>query len=202
MAKRAGRFRAVLVLGVAVLALVAAGPAWLPRIGHFLIQEDELSTADVIVVLAGDYSGGRVARGVELVREGVAPLALINGSRSIFLAKECHQAADYAHSLGAKPTEAEAFCFNAPSTLAESALIDQELVGRGYRTAVVVTSDFHTRRARMIFRQSASGKVEYRFAAAPTPGFNPDSWWRSRSGKRTVLLEYLKLLNSTFERIG
>ena len=202
MAMRTGRFRAILVLGAAILALTACGPLWLPRIGHFLIQEDELATADVVVVLAGDYSGGRVARGLELVRQGVAPLVLLNGSSSIFLETECRQAVDYAFSLGAEPTEAEPFCFEASSTLAESVLVDRELVRRGYRSAVVVTSDFHTRRSRMIFSQSASGNVEYRFAAAPTPGFNPDVWWRSRSGKKVVALEYLKLLNSTFERIG
>lgn len=173
----------------------------MPEIGRFLVQSDDLEPADVLVVLAGDYSGSRIKRAVELVREGAAPLALLNGSQQMYLSRECLLAAEYAVSIGGE-AETEPFCFYAASTLDEARIVDDELLRRGVKSAIVVTSEFHTRRARLIFRQATSGKVRYQFAASPSPGFYPDRWWQSRTGRKIVVLEYLKLLHSTVERAG
>lgn len=201
MAARSFRSRAILVLAALAVVGWAAHGLWLPKVGWFLVQEDEIRPSDVVVVLAGDYSGTRVRFGVELVAQGAAPLALLNGSRRVFLDKECAMAAEYAESLAAGAA-VEPFCFEAASTAEEAAIVDRELVARGVESAIVVTSNFHTRRARMIFRDATSGAVRYAFAAAPTPGFDPDRWWLSRSGKKTLVLEYLKLLNSSLEAAG
>ncbi len=207
MPKNPRRIRTALVLvALAAAAAWLSGPFWLSGMGGFLIQTDELEPADVIVVLAGDYSGRRVRTAVELLEDGLAPLALLNGAQRLFDMDECGLAAEhgaaYAAAHGVDAARLEPFCFLAGSTLEESRIVDAELVRRGLRRAIVVTSNFHTRRARMIFRAHTSGQVEYRFASAVTGGFNPDSWWRSRTGKKIVVVEYLKLLNSFLERAG
>lgn len=59
---------------------------------------------------------------------------------------------------------------------------------------IVITSAFHTRRARFIFRRVLDvGTDRLRFVAAPNPGFADENWWQHRSGARIVLSEYLKL---------
>ena len=200
MSYRPRRLQTTLVVFALALAVWASAPTWLSALGGFLVQVDELEQADVIVTLAGDYSGSRVEKTMELLEDGWAPLALLNGATGLFDARECTLALDFARGRGADPAQVEAFCFDADSTLEESRIVDAELVNRGVHSAIVVTSNFHTRRARMIFHSATSGEVEYRFAAAPADGFQPDAWWRSRTGKKTLVVEYLKLVNSMLER--
>ena len=63
------------------------------------------------------------------------------------------------------------------------------------RTVAVVTNDFHTRRARRIFRaELGDAAADLPFFAAPTDGFDAHDWWRSEAGCTTYADEYLKLL--------
>jgi hypothetical protein len=124
---------------------------------------------------------------------------LVNGTGSYFGARECDEAVRFAHEQGFNQIRLEPFCFEASSTRTESIIVDNELRRRGIREALIVTSDYHTRRSAMIFRRSGSGQVFYRFAAAATPGFSPDTWWQDRESRALVLLECLKSLNSWLE---
>jgi uncharacterized SAM-binding protein YcdF (DUF218 family) len=60
--------------------------------------------------------------------------------------------------------------------------------------AAVVTSGYHTRRARWVFR-SVLGRTAERvsFVSAPWDDFPRERWWRDPSGASAVLGEYLKL---------
>ena len=58
----------------------------------------------------------------------------------------------------------------------------------------VVTHDFHTRRARWVFRQTLRDlPVELVMVSAPSERFRLESWWTTKSGATTVIPEYLKL---------
>ena len=187
---------AVLIVGVAYLT----SDYWAPGPAKFLIKTDPLEPADVIVVLAGDGSGGRVEEGLKLLQGGLAPRMLINGSYSLYEARECDLGRDYAIAHGGDPETLEAFCIEADSTQDEARILDRELKSRTVKHAIVVTSDFHTARARRIFRGSTSGDVRYSFAASRTPEFDPDGWWRTRPGKEIVVIEWVKTLNSWLEQ--
>jgi len=195
------RIRTLVVLVLLCAALWATHGVWLPIPGRFLTAVDgpPQQPADIVVALAGDLSGGRVLRAAELVADGAAPLALANGAFRIFGEDECRQAVQYARRRGVPQAAVEPFCFRADSTLAESQLVDAELRRRGVRRALVVTSDFHTRRARYIYRRHTSGQVDYHFLSAPTRGFDPETWWQSRSGQKTVFLEYVKFAHTLIE---
>jgi uncharacterized SAM-binding protein YcdF (DUF218 family) len=56
-----------------------------------------------------------------------------------------------------------------------------------------VTSDYHTRRAGRVFR-SLAPPAQVRIVAAPDRFFRADSWWRSRQGRKLVVLEWQKTL--------
>jgi uncharacterized SAM-binding protein YcdF (DUF218 family) len=63
----------------------------------------------------------------------------------------------------------------------------------GERLAVV-TSDYHTRRARIMFsRACGRNATNMVFIGAPTDGFNASNWWRCEPGLLAYLTEYLKL---------
>ena len=187
---------AVLIAGVVFLT----SDSWAPGPAKFLIRTDPLESADLIVVLAGDGSGRRVEEGLRLLQAGLAPRMLVNGSYSLYESRECDLGRAYAVARGGDPETIEAFCMEADSTFDEARIIDRELRSRKVEHAIVVTSDFHTARAGRIFRKSTSGDVRYSFAASSSARFDPDSWWRSRSGREVVVIEWIKTINSWLEQ--
>ena len=193
------RLLMTLLLASAVALLYVSGPYYLPAVGSFLIKTDPLEEAEIVVVLAGDGSGHRIMKAVELVEQGYAPLVLVDGPLRHYDFSEAALAIEFAARRGAAREILEAFPIMASSTQSEAEMVDQELRRRGIRKALVVTSDFHTRRARNLFRKRTSGLVAYRVVAARYPGFHLESWWRSRFGLKVVFLEYIKTAASWLE---
>ncbi len=187
---------AVLIAGVVFLT----SDFWAPGLATFLIRTDPLDAADVIVVLAGDGSGRRVEEGLRLLQAGLAPRMLVNGSYSLYESSECELGRDFAIARGGSPEAVEAFCMEADSTQEESRIVDQELRSRRVQHAIIVTSDFHTRRASRIFDDWTSGDIRYSFAASSTKDFHPNSWWRTRPGREIVVIEWIKTFNSWLEQ--
>jgi len=193
------RFRKSATVLASVLLLSVTHPVWLGWAGNFLVKTDPLEAADIIVALAGDGSGRRLLRAAELVERGYAPRVLIPGPRTAYGARESDLALEFARREGLDMEILEGFPVDAASTLEELAFVDRELQRRGVEKALVITSNFHTRRARNIYRKHTSGAIEYIFVAAGSPHFDPDSWWKSRDGREVLVIEYIKTLNSWFE---
>lgn len=65
---------------------------------------------------------------------------------------------------------------------------------QGWRSVLVVTHSFHTRRARLAFRD---GFRDTGITVAVRPvnehWYDPGSWWQSHKGLRQTWTEYLKL---------
>lgn len=82
----------------------------------------------------------------------------------------------------------------AATTRGEAANLARYLERHPAATVLVVTSDFHTRRARWIVRKSLGRRAaQATMISAPTEAFRLDSWWRSQAGIRYVVNEYLRL---------
>ncbi len=187
---------ALFVLGCAVYY---QRTALLTAAGDYLVQTDPLGPAEVIVVLAGDGTGARIMTAVELVRRGLAPTILVDGPPGVYGHYESELAIKYAVGKGAPREILEAFPMNVASTIEEAEAVCAEMRRRGVRKVIIVTSNFHTRRAGLIFREAAAGDIEFMIAAAPAPYFEPDRWWKTRPGKKIFLLESLKTVNSWIE---
>ncbi len=80
MKRASGRVRWVLLAGLVVLlCAIAAYPIWLAALGGYLVHAGPPVKADMIVVLAGDFSGNRIKVAGDLVRQGFAKQALVSG---------------------------------------------------------------------------------------------------------------------------
>ncbi|MCZ6766577.1 MAG: YdcF family protein, partial [bacterium] len=167
--------------------------------GEFLVQPDPLEPAEIIVVLAGDGTGFRIMTAVGLVQRDLAPKILVTGPPGHYGHYESELAIDFAVEKGAPREIFEAFPMHVQSTKEEAERVDAELRRRGTAKAIIVTSNFHTRRTRQIFRERAGGGVEYIVAAAPNPYFEPDEWWKTRPGKKVFFMEAVKTVNSWIE---
>lgn len=188
-----------LLLLTLAAVLYVSRDVWLTRIAAALIHTDPLEPAEIVVVLAGDRYGHRILKSAELVELGYAPRVLVNGPMGFYGLSEASLSIDFAVQRGAPREIFEPFPMDSNSTMQEAQLVDAELRRRGVRQALVVTSDFHTRRARYIFQRYSSGTVEYFFRASRTQGFDPERWWHSREGRKVVFLECLKSVHSRFE---
>jgi uncharacterized SAM-binding protein YcdF (DUF218 family) len=172
--------------------LVFAKPI-LRGIASLYIQDGPPMAADIIVVLAGDYSGERILKGAELAREGFAPLVLANSSDAIYGRTESELAIGYATQKGYSPDRFVSANWIAHSTVEEAKAAIAELRRRQVHRVLVVTSLWHTGRAGRIFRRLAP-EMDIRMVGADDPEWHNGKWWIDRQGKKTFFLEGVKTI--------
>lgn len=178
-----------LVLAGILLVVALAHPIWLGAVGGYLVYEEQPAKAPVVVVLAGGWRGNRVLKAAELARAGYAEKVLVSGTR-LYARSEADLAIDYAVKHGYPPEWFIPLRHEARSTKEEAVVVTSELRRLGVKRYLLVTSDYHTRRARACFRWAAP-EIEFRVIGARDEEF-PNPWWKHRQGLKTVLLEWLK----------
>lgn len=184
------------VVAAALMAVIWASRGWWLRgIGDFLVKSEEPQRADIVVVLAGDGYGHRLMKAVELVRRGYAPLVILDGPQVAYGHNEGEMAAGWAMKQGVPREILAPLPMRSRSTVAEVQALNVELERRGVKKALIVTSNFHTRRARAVFNHFGPRSIQYIVIASPDEDFDPADWWQSRDAKKTVLTEYAKLVN-------
>jgi uncharacterized SAM-binding protein YcdF (DUF218 family) len=177
------RFLAMFLLAF-LAAAVLSGP--------FLVV-DEPQKSDVILVLAGG-NDLRPQRAFELLEEGFATHLLLDvpdgepiyGVSELDLAKQWLASRSHGQEMQVCPTKGR-------STKSEANDVANCLAGRGLRNVLIVTSDFHTRRALNTFRRQLP---RYRFSIAASKDDREFGlpWWRHRQWAKTYFDEWLRLL--------
>ena len=184
-------FRTLVVAGVLALAAFAFRDRILGAMGAYLVQADAPQKADVAVVLSGDGWGHRILTAAQLERDGYVPNVIVSGPDGAYGNYECDLAIPFAVRHGYPESYFAHFENHARSTAEEAKVLTTELRRRGYRRVLVVTSDYHTRRASRIFHHLAPDLTLW-VISAPDEFFTPDGWWHSREARKIVLTEYEK----------
>ncbi len=183
----------LLLLGAAGALALTYGPL-LEAAAGFLIVQDRLETADVIVMLAGGRRDERVRQAADLYREGYAPLVVLSGTGAQtfgFSIPEVMRRQAISHGI---PPSALLFESTSTSTVEQAREIRSVLEGHRVRRAIVVTSTYHSRRAAYVFHKGFAGsRVALTFYPVQRDSFNPVRWWTREEDTETVLLEYFKL---------
>ncbi len=151
--------------------------------------------ADAIVVLGGGSDDNRYYRGLELLRTGYAPRMYLDALADT--QKFGHRETEYAQkfveeSAGADVPRVKVCGIIGDSTVAETAAVAHCLKADGAHRVLLVTSEYHTRRALSIFRKSLPG-YEISVAAAPDVRFGV-KWWQHREWAKMTLEEWEKLM--------
>lgn len=192
-----------LLLFLVAVALFLGRTPILRAAGHFVVADDPPERADAIVVLSGSIPD-RILEAVELFQGGFAPLIVVcgepenEGSRrlralGVSLPRVHELNVSVAVQLGV-PASAIAVVDRPPgSTYTEALVILDYLAARGAKSILLVTSQYHTRRAGLIYRHLAGPGVKVVTRPARTGGFDPDHWWHDRMSVRRLLIEYQKL---------
>lgn len=175
--------------GILVLVTVFHVPL-LRAAGRWLEVREPVEKADVIVVLAGD-SGGRVRHGVELYRRGVAPAILMSGG-PIGLTTWAELMKRQAVDMGV-PEEAIWVQDRSTSTTEDARFSAALLRSKGARSVCLATSNFHSRRSRLLFRRELGEGVVLGVDPETPPWWRDGAWWRQGLGASIVFTEYVKL---------
>ena len=181
-------FKAGLVL--ALLALVVFG---LRRAGPALVV-DQPQRSDVILVLAGDGNDVRYWKGIELFHAGYAPRVLVNARADTIAFGRSPAQLETEFIQRSAPDLAVRVCPTVgDSTLLELQSAQQCFAPAGARSVLIVTSDYHTRRALSI-AQARLPAYTWSAAAADNGLLSTPRWWSKRAVVKEVFLEWQKFL--------
>ena len=183
------------ILAVAVL-IAAFALVWLLDPGGQLIINNP-QKSDAIVVLAGSSPDSRYWRGMELLRAGYAQhlfLDVVNevtyGQSTADLAR-----AFVARTAGDNASQVSVCALEGDSTKDEAPQVNTCLhtLQPTPRSVIVVTDDYHTRRALSIFRNRLP-QYQWTGGAARNDFLFGQPWWKHREWAKTYLTESQKLL--------
>ncbi len=154
------------------------------------VIEDTLDKADALIVLSDDnFYADRATRAAELFREGKAPLVVASGRR---LRPSAGISELMQHDLverGVPKDKILRFPLDGDSTGEEAQALAKLAKTKKWRRAIVVTSNYHTRRARYIFRQIFPQNIAISVASARDGDFDPESWWEKRKSTKLFIRE-------------
>jgi len=182
--------RLTLILGgIATLFFLAR------RSGSFLVVHRP-HPADVIIVLAGDLNDRRYWTALDLLQSGYGREMLVDESEELVVFG--HTYADWARAFITEKTPAlrdrvKVCPIGEDSTVSETKYVAQCLAPKHANSVLLVTSDFHTRRALSIFRRRLPDYTWY-VAAAIDPTRFGAHWWLKREWAKTAVSEWQKLL--------
>jgi uncharacterized SAM-binding protein YcdF (DUF218 family) len=197
--------RAAVVAGgvaVALLLLFALRAPILTGFARFLTVEDPLAKADAIVLMNGGLET-RPAAAAALYSEGLAPI--------VVLAREEESRAT---TLGLMPNRTDVVVqllrhdgvpdsvvrqLRTPggvtSTQDEARAFHAYARAQRFERIILVTSDYHSRRARRAFRKALDPlHIEVVTVPVPSDEFRAADWWTSEDGLLAIFEEYVKLL--------
>jgi uncharacterized SAM-binding protein YcdF (DUF218 family) len=182
------RFLRLLIVLFLLVVLVALAS----QAARFLVV-DEPEKSDAIVVLAGE-TNVRPARALELLRRGVAPRVFLDAeTRDLIYDQRLTEIAQkYVNGLG-EANRISVCPVVGLSTNAEADDVSRCLQSLSAHRVLIVTSEFHTRRARMIFRHRLP-QYQFNVTAARDPAHFGEAWWTKREWAKVTSAEWAKML--------
>jgi len=174
------------------LLVLALSFFWLAANSAKFLVLDQPEKSDAILVLAGD-TDQRPARALELLNQGYAPYVVLDVPAEAKVYDSTYL--QIAQSWAATQPQASAIeiCpIHGLSTKTESADAAECLRKIGVKSVLLVTSDFHTRRALSIFRKE-DPQWKFSVAAAYDPTQFGAQWWRQRQWAKTNVDEWLRM---------
>jgi uncharacterized SAM-binding protein YcdF (DUF218 family) len=168
--------------------------------GQLWVVNEPAIQADVILVLGDDdYAGDRAAHAADLYRARLAPQVVASGRFLRPYAGIAEMIERDLESHGVPAASIVKFSHRAANTREEAEALGGLVASRGWRRVLLVTSDYHARRARFIFGRVFPPGVTVRVSAAHDTEFDPSDWWETRLGQKIFLNEVLGYVAARWE---
>ena len=167
------------------------------------VVDEPAAHADAIVVLGDDnFYADRATHAAELYRQGVAGIVVGSGRR---LRPNAGISELMEHDLverGVPRDKIVRFAHDADSTAEEAALLVHFAQTRKWKSVIVVTSNYHTRRARYIFQKVFPSSIRVSVASARDGDFDPERWWEKRKSVKIFARELMGMCVALWEMHG
>lgn len=192
--------------GIAI-AVIACGVFLLLRFGgYILVNTNPLPPhAQVAVVLNGSAAGlrARTAGAIKLLESGIVSNLLMSVPPQTYWGESVPVVAHqyFAKQFGAADASKIDYCISAAnSTFEEAHAVTDCLQAAGWTRVIIVTSNYHTRRAGRIWRKAAAKAkppLTVWLHGVADGDYQPRGWWSKRIYAKTWLLEFSKLVWET-----
>lgn len=192
--QRTGRTERRLALLATVLALLIIRRLWLAPIGSYLVVADPPQAADALVPLAGDRE--RVIDAARLFEQGWARWYVVTATAQRegdlpYAEAIRHKAIE----LGVPAGRIQVVAEPADSTYSEAVFLRRLAQSQGWRSLMIITSPYHTRRSRLIFAEIfRSSGITIVVRPVAQSWYDPAAWWQTGNGSAMTVQEYFKLL--------
>ena len=193
----------LLLAAAGVVVIVPLRAPLLRAMGRFLVATDQVRRADVIVISV-DSDGAGVLEAADLVHKHVADrIALFADPPDTVDREFLRRGVQYHNAAAASARQLHDLGIDAVEVIArpvggtddESRDLPGWCAERGYRSVVFVSTLDHSRRtARILVRATRGLDLTVSVLGSPYSEFDPNAWWRSRTGVRTEIVESEKLL--------
>lgn len=195
-----GTLIALLFLAAFCLLLYWARHPILRYAAESWVVDEPAPHADAILLLGDDnFYADRATRAAELIRQGVAPLVVASGRR---LRPSAGIVELMQHDLierGVPKEKILPFPQDADNTGEEAAALAKFCSERRFRSVILVTSNYHTRRARYIFEKAFPSSISVSVASARDGDFDPDRWWEKRKSEKLFVHEWEGMLVAVWD---
>ena len=180
-----------------LLTLLAFGAYIILRgAGAYLIIADELESANAIVMLSGGDES-RMEEAVSLYKDGYAKIIILTETGRQLENFDTLHSTDIRVQLlnnGIPTGNILITDIKVNSTLDEAYAVKKLLTNQQFKSAIIVTDPYHTRRTRLIFVNAFSdSSIKLIFRPVRGSWFNSRTWFLSLDGWKFTSLEYLKL---------
>lgn len=206
--KRAGgcsRTLALMAGALIVLILLLRwwGPSLLEGYARWLVVQDPLRRSDAAVALSGG-DGERLHAAIALYKQRLAGCLLIVGPDvpllKVYTGQDSLTQGEAKRRIAVRrgvPRDSALVSLGATSTWEEAQSTLREARARGWRSIIIVTDPFHTRRARAtfhkIFNKTGITVVTYHLPEGRSYQ-KVKRWWRRESDGMAILTETIKLI--------
>lgn len=189
---------------VAVCALVYFARYPIMRyVAESWVVDAPAAHADAIVVLGDDnFYADRATHAAELFRQGVAPQVAASGRR---LRPNAGIGELMEHDLverGVPREKITRLTQDADGTREEAQAVGKLAVERHWKSLVIVTSNYHTRRARYIYQKVLPSGIVVSVAGARDGDFDPERWWEKRKSIKLFARELVGMAEAMWELHG
>lgn len=197
------KYSKLVIIGIIVISLtlpVITYRYWLPEIAEYLIVQDKVDSADIIIVISGD--GSRYRYAAKLFNEGYAKYVLFNYNKEdMFNAVGVRfdpeeMIRDFAMQNGI-PLERIFTDGRCTSTYEDVLYAKENIVKKQFKSAIIISENFHMRRVYLTFKKLfKENNIKLIFApvSMEMDGINPNGWWTRESDLVMVFNEYVKLI--------
>jgi uncharacterized SAM-binding protein YcdF (DUF218 family) len=189
----------ICVLVLCALVFLARHPI-MRFVAESWVVDEPAAHADAIVILGDDnFYADRATHAAELFRQGVAPEVVASGKR---LRPDAGISELMEHDLverGVPKDKIMRLVHDADNTIEEAQAVAKVAKDHHWKSMVIVTSNYHTRRARYIFERVFPASVSVSVASARDGDFDPERWWEKRKSIKLFTRELAGMVVSMWE---